>query len=103
MTLLTATRCTIVDETMQKYIPIYLVYNICVILIDQDADSLLEGLSPAHMHIVRYVPAWLPGAGFQRDAAVRHKAADKHLHIAYDDFLQRLVRLLFDELVGLWD
>ena len=55
------------------------------------------------MHIVRYVPAWLPGAGFQRDAAVWHKAADKHLHIAYDDFLQRLVRLLFDELVGLWD
>ncbi|KAI0369518.1 cytochrome P450 [Pilatotrama ljubarskyi] len=39
---------------------------------------------------LKYVPAWFPGAGFKRQAAVWHKAADKQLHVAYDDFQSRL-------------
>ena len=40
---------------------------------------------------VRRVPTWFPGANFKRDAEAWHKAAEKQLHVAYDDFLKRLV------------
>ncbi|KAL7278775.1 hypothetical protein ACG7TL_007784 [Trametes sanguinea] len=39
---------------------------------------------------VKSVPAWFPGAGFKRQAAVWRQAAEKQLHVAYDDFLRRL-------------
>ncbi|OSD00712.1 cytochrome P450 [Trametes coccinea BRFM310] len=39
---------------------------------------------------LKSVPAWFPGAGFKRQAAVWRRAAEKQLHVAYDDFLRRL-------------
>ncbi|KAI0673216.1 cytochrome P450 [Trametes maxima] len=41
------------------------------------------------MPFLKYVPAWFPGAGFKRQAAVWREAAEKQLHVAYDDFLER--------------
>ncbi|CDO68067.1 hypothetical protein BN946_scf184347.g4 [Trametes cinnabarina] len=40
---------------------------------------------------LKYVPSWLPGAGFKRQAAIWREAAEKQLHVAYDDFLERMV------------
>ncbi|KAI8996287.1 cytochrome P450 [Trametes punicea] len=39
---------------------------------------------------LKYVPSWFPGAAFQRQAAVWRQAAEKQLHVAYDDFLARM-------------
>ncbi|KAI0659510.1 cytochrome P450 [Cubamyces menziesii] len=41
---------------------------------------------------LKYMPSWLPGAAFKRQAAVWRQAADKQLHVAYDDFLERMKR-----------
>ena len=52
-------------------------------------------------HIVKHLPAWLPGAKFQREAAAWHQKATRQLHVPYEDFLQRLVSPIFIESVPL--
>ena len=47
--------------------------------------------APEYALAVRYVPAWFPGAGFQRQAAVWHEAATRQLHVPYADYLRREV------------
>ena len=49
-------------------------------------------------HAVRHIPAWFPGAGFQRQAAVWHEAATRQLHVPYADYMRREVRGLCDDL-----
>ncbi|PIL25709.1 cytochrome P450 [Ganoderma sinense ZZ0214-1] len=39
--------------------------------------------------LLRHVPAWFPGAGFQRQAAVWHEAATRQLHVPYADYVRR--------------
>ncbi|KAH9945402.1 cytochrome P450, partial [Epithele typhae] len=41
------------------------------------------------MPLLRYVPAWFPGAQFQRDAAIWRQAAEKQLNVTFDDYLRR--------------
>ncbi|KAI1785253.1 cytochrome P450 [Ganoderma leucocontextum] len=43
--------------------------------------------------LLRHVPAWFPGAGFKRQAAVWHEAATRQLHVPYADYQGREVRL----------
>ncbi|KAI0774839.1 cytochrome P450 [Trametes elegans] len=40
--------------------------------------------------LLRFIPSWFPGAGLKRQAAVWHQAAEKQLHVAYDDFLRQM-------------
>ena len=42
------------------------------------------------------MPAWFPGAGFQRQAAVWHEAATRQLHVPYADYVRREVRVQGD-------
>ena len=41
--------------------------------------------------IVKYIPEWVPGAGFQKQARIWYDAVDKLRNAPYDNVLQRMV------------
>ena len=61
----------------------------CVVFVLNSLNVSTDALE----YIVRYVPAWFPGAGFKRQAAVWHEAAARQLHVPYADYERREVRV----------
>ena len=48
---------------------------------------------------VKYVPAWLPGAKFKRDARVYKKLVDAMFETPYNEYKDTLVRIMFCQLL----
>ncbi|KAI0772489.1 cytochrome P450 [Trametes elegans] len=96
---LTAIRCRMVGANIMK-----IVYDIKVlpehdpfITLAEAGEECVGRSTTGGLYLVevlpflKLVPSWLPGAGFKRQAEIWRQAAEKQLHVAYDDFLHRMV------------
>jgi hypothetical protein len=50
--------------------------------------------------ILRYVPSWVPGAAFQKQAKVLRKSQEDFRHSPYNETLKNIVRLLCPKFLG---
>ena len=46
--------------------------------------------------VLRYVPSWVPGATFQKEANVRRRLQEDFRHLPYEQTIQNIVRLIFN-------
>ena len=46
--------------------------------------------------ILRHVPSWVPGAGFQNRAKVFHKLQEDFRQLPYEETIRNIVRLFFN-------
>ena len=45
--------------------------------------------------ILRYVPSWVPGATFQKEAKLHRQFQDEFRQLPYEETLRNIVRLLY--------
>ena len=44
--------------------------------------------------ILRYVPGWVPGATFQKEAKLHRKIQEEFRQLPYDETIENIVRLI---------
>jgi len=53
--------------------------------------------------VLRYVPSWVPGATFQKEAKVRRQLQEDFRQLFYEETLRNIVRLIFTwSFKGIW-
>jgi hypothetical protein len=45
--------------------------------------------------ILRYVPSWVPGATFQKEAKLYRQIQEEFRQLPYDETIRNIVRLIF--------
>ena len=70
-------------------------YIVDFIPIRKGSPLSVRRVQPAHVNSVKHIPAWLPGAGFKRNALEWRKSVMALLNKPYDAFHARRVSPLF--------
>ena len=50
--------------------------------------------------ILRYVPSWVPGATFQKEAKIYRQTQDEFRQLPYEETIRNIVRLF--KMSGIW-